>query len=77
MKLLTLRGHNRPDGEFDWHEALVDSAISACLTFFTSLGGATTTGVPSSQAVMASAIAAATQFFLVLAIKRGIREKEE
>ena len=77
MKLLTLRGHNRPDNEFDWNEAVLDATISGCLTFFASLGGATTTGVPSSQAVMASAIAAATQFFLVLAIKRGIREKEE
>ena len=77
MKLLTLRGHTNPDGSFNWAEAMVDAAISACLTFFTSLGGTSATGVPSSQAVVASLIAACTQFFLVLAIKRGIREKEE
>ena len=72
-----MHGYNRPDGSFNWKEAAIDASVSAGLTFFTSLGGTTATGIPTQAALLAAGIAACTQFFLVLAIKRGIKEKEE
>jgi len=73
--MLTVRGTNGSNGSFDWKSNLVDAAIMAALTFFAALGGLGATGVISQREVVAAAIAAATQFFLMLAIKRGLREK--
>ena len=77
MKLLTMRGSHNPDGSFNWKETVIDASVSAGLTFFTSLGGLTVTGLISEQGLVAAGIAACTEFFAVLAIKRGIREKEQ
>ena len=77
MKLLTIRGRSNPDGSFNWKEAVIDASVSAGLTFFTSLGGLSATGLISKPGLAAAGIAACTQFFAVLAIKRGSKEREE
>ena len=73
--MLSIHGKNHSDGSFNWKDALIDAGILALLTFFTSLGGLSATGVISAREVVAAGIAAATQFFMTLAIKRGLREK--
>ena len=76
MMVLSRKGKNNDDGSFDWPNALIDAGIMAGLTFFTALGGTAVVGVPTRAGVIAAAIAAGTEFFLILAIKRGLREKE-
>jgi hypothetical protein len=71
-----MNGKNNTDGTFNWKDALLDSGIMAGLTFFTSLGGLGLTGTLDVRGLLAAGIAAATQFFIVLAIKRGLREKQ-
>jgi len=73
--VLTIRGTNNPDGSFDWKDSLIDSGIIAALTFFTSLGGLGATGMVAGREILAAGIAAATQFFMALAIKRGLRKE--
>ena len=75
--MLTIKGKNHEDGSFNWKDALIDAAILAMLTFFTSLGGLGATGMITAREILAAGIAAATQFFMTLAIKRGLREKPE
>ena len=74
--VLSVKGQNSNNGSFDWRDALLDSGIMAGLTFFTSLGGLGLTGGIVTRDLIAAGIAAATQFFIVLAIKRGLREKQ-
>jgi len=73
--VLTRMGKNNDDGSFDWSESLIDAGIMAGLTFFTSLGGLGLTGAIGLREVLAAGVAAATQFFSILAIKRGLRQK--
>jgi len=73
--VLTLRGRNNEGGSFDWNDTLIDAGIMAGLTFFTSLGGLGLTGAIGLREVLAAGVAAATQFFSILAIKRGLRQK--
>ena len=73
--MLNRKGKNNADGSFDWKDALIDAGIVAGLTFFTSLGGMAVLTPITEQTLMGAGIAAATQFFLFLAIKRGLREK--
>lgn len=74
--MLERKGKNNQDGSFDWRDALADAGITAGLTFFSSLGGSSLFGSDPWTAVGSAAIAAAAQFFLFLALKRGLREKE-
>ena len=74
--VLNRRGRNNDDGSFDWPNALIDAGIMAGLTFFTALGGTAFVGIPTKEGIIAAAIAAGTEFFLILAIKRGLRERE-
>ena len=75
-RLATRNGQNNEDGGFDWKDAIYDAAIVAGATFFTTLGGGSVAGIPTREAVIASAISAAAQFFVWLTIKRGLREKQ-
>ena len=75
--MLTIRGKNNADGSFVWSSNVVDAAIMAALTFFAALGGLGATGLIANREIVAAAIAAATEFFLMLAIKRGLREKTD
>lgn len=60
----------------DWAHEAVDAAILAGITFFASLGGATAVDVPTVKAVIAAGIAAGSQFFVVLGLKRGLVKQE-
>jgi len=75
--MLTAKGKNNPDGTFNWGDALIDAAILAALTFFTALGGMGATGLITGREFLSATIAAASQFFLTLAIKRGLRKKTD
>jgi hypothetical protein len=58
--------------KFDWADALVDAAIVSALTFFSTLGGGSVAGLEGLSALKAAAVAACAQFFVFLALKRGI-----
>ena len=74
--MLKATGQNNGDGSFNWKDTIADSAIMAGYTFFIALASVTISGLGSlGQACFPAAIAAGGQFFLVLATKRGLREK--
>jgi len=75
--MLSVHGQRNPDGSFNWKDALIDAGIMACLTFFTALGGLGATGVISTREILAAGIGGATEFFMVLAIKRGLKKEKE
>lgn len=77
LRILTVRGKNDGAGKFDLQDAVFDSLIIAGVTFFSTLSGITLIGVPSTDALVGAGIAAATQFFITLAIKRGLREDHQ
>jgi hypothetical protein len=58
--------------KFDWTNALIDSAIVSALTFFSTLGGGSVAGLNLLVALKAASVAACAQFFVFLALKRGI-----
>jgi hypothetical protein len=72
--MLRFKGTNNVDGSFNWRDAVIDAAIIAGVTFFSSLGGMALAGIPTLELCFPAAIAAGTQFCLTLAIKRGLRE---
>ena len=74
--MLSIHGKVDENGNFDWKDALIDAGILACLTFCTALGGLSATGVIGARELVSATIAAATQFFMTLAIKRGLKKKE-
>lgn len=76
MKFASRNGQNNANGNFDWINALADAGIVAAVTFFTTLGGGAVAGIPTKEMCVAAAISAAAQFFVWLAIKRGLREKQ-
>ncbi|MGE5555925.1 MAG: hypothetical protein ACM3UY_06670 [Methanocella sp.] len=63
--------------KFDWADALVDAAIISGLTFFSTLGGGSVAGLEGLSALKAAAVAACAQFFIFLALKRGIVQPKE
>lgn len=73
--VLTVVGKSNDDGSFNWKDAICDAGIMAFLTFFTTLGGTSALNIPTFERICSAAISGATQFFLVLAIKRGLKEK--
>jgi hypothetical protein len=58
--------------KFDWTDALVDAAIISGLTFFSTLGGGSVAGLGVVGGFKAAVVAASAQFFVFLALKRGI-----
>ena len=74
--MLSRKGKNNRDGSFNWRDAMIDAGIVAGLTFCTSLGGMSVLTPITETQLVSAGIAAATQFFLFLAIKRGLREKK-
>ncbi len=65
------------ESKFDWSNALVDAAIISSVTFFSTLGGGSVAGLDGLSAFKAAAIAACAQFFVFLALKRGIVQSRE
>ena len=74
--LLSLNGNTLANGKFDWEDALVDAAISAGIAFFATLGGASISSIPAQEKCVIGLIAAGSQFFLFLALKRGLMRKQ-
>ena len=76
--MLNRNGKNNDDGSFDLKDALMDAAIMAGSAFFTTLAGLGAVGLLENPttALLAAAIAAGAQFFAILVIKRGLREKK-
>jgi len=63
-------------GTFQWKEAIIDALIMSMLTFFTTLGALGITNLLTAQGWLAAAISAGTEFFAILALKRGLVKKE-
>jgi hypothetical protein len=63
------------DSKFDWSDAICDAAILSAITFFATLSGTSIAGLTGSGLFIAGFIAAGTQFFTVLALKRGLVSK--
>jgi len=74
--VLNRNGKNNENGSFDWKNAVADAGIMAGLTFFTSLGGMAVVIPITERTLIGAGIAACGEFFLILAIKRGLREKK-
>lgn len=75
--VLSIRGKNHKDGRFNWSDSFFDAVIMSGLAFFSTLGALGVTGLlHNPEGWLAAFIAGATQFFLTLAVKRGLREKE-
>jgi hypothetical protein len=62
---------------FDWENALIDAAITSGVTFFSALGGGSVAGLNTMSGMKAASIAALAQFFIFLALKRGIVQQKE
>jgi len=68
---------NISEQKFDWVDALVDAAIISGLTFFSTLGGGSVAGLGMIAGLKAATIAASAQFFVFLALKRGIVQPKQ
>jgi hypothetical protein len=63
--------------KFDWENALIDAVITSGITFFTALGGGAVAGGSSMNIIVAATVAALSQFFIFLALKRGLIQPKE
>lgn len=58
---------------FDWGNALIDAFIISGITFFSTLGGTALAGdINITHILTAATVAALSQFFIFLALKRGL-----
>ncbi len=63
--------------KFDWRNALIDATITSAITFFSALGGGAVAGLNSINMIESAAVAAFSQFFVFLALKRGLVQPKE
>ncbi len=63
--------------KFDWIETIVDGLIISGLAFFGSLGGGSIAGLDIMLALKASTISTGIQFFIYLALRRGIGQTKK
>jgi len=64
--------------KFDWGNALIDAFITSAITFFSTLGGTAIAGDIDTLHILTSAtVAALSQFFVFLALKRGLVKPQE
>jgi len=73
----TEKGTNAKEQKFDWKNALIDAAITSGVTFFSTLGAGYAAGLASIDGIKTATVAAFTQFFVFLALKRGIVQPKE
>jgi|GEM_PF-2569805 len=69
----TMSGYVR---RFDWLDTIVDALIVSALTFFITLSGDTVLGLDNLSALKAATLSACVQFFIILALRRGIGSKK-
>ncbi len=62
---------------FDWENALIDAAITSAVTFFSALGGGAVAGISNITLIESAGVAALSQFFIFLALKRGLIQHKE
>jgi hypothetical protein len=62
---------------FDWENALIDAAITSAVTFFSALGGGAVAGINNLTLIESATVAALSQFFVFLALKRGLIQRKE
>ena len=60
------------DEEFDWDSAIRDAFILSGVTLFAAFGASSIAGLPGLNAICAGFIAAGSEFFTILALKRGL-----
>ena len=72
VKGLTNSTANSQVQKFDWCDALIDAAIICGLTFLSTLGGGSVAGLDFVAGLKAATVASSAQFFIFLALKRGI-----
>ena len=76
--MISHNGKRNSDGSFNWKDALLDASIMAGVSFFSTLGALGVTQLLTGvQGWLAAGIAAGSQFFVVLGMKRGLIEKGE
>jgi hypothetical protein len=63
--------------KFDWGNAVIDAAITSAITFFSALGGGAIAEVNSVRLIPVATVAALSQFFIFLALKRGLIQSKE
>jgi hypothetical protein len=64
--------------KFDWANALIDAFITSGITFFSTLGGTAMADDSDVVHILTSAtVAALSQFFVFLALKRGLVKPQE
>ncbi len=68
---------NFTEQRFDWENALLDAAIISALTFFSTLGGGAVAEINATHTLEAAAVAAIAQFFIFLALKRGLIQPKQ
>ena len=68
---------NATEHRFDWENALIDAAIISAVTFFSTLGGGAVAGISAIHTIEAAVVAALSQFFVFLALKRGLIQPKE
>jgi hypothetical protein len=68
---------NVVEQRFDWDNALIDAAITSGVTFFSTLGGGSVAGLDTVPGIKVATVAALAQFFIFLALKRGIVQQKE
>jgi hypothetical protein len=63
---------------FDWGNAIIDAIITSGITFFSTLGGTAIAGDINTIHIIESAtVAAFSQFFVFLALKRGLVKSQD
>ncbi len=86
MPTLTIKGFivhcsntitNATEQKFDWKNAVIDATITSAITFFSTLGGGAVAGLDNINLMASALIAALTQFFVFLALKRGLIQSKE
>jgi hypothetical protein len=71
---LSLNGKTNGQGTFDWSDAFADASIMAGSSFMSTLAGLGATGLLGNpvQGICACAISGGAEFFIILALKRGL-----
>ena len=74
--ILRATGNGKTVNVFDWPNALFDALIIFALTFFITLGASSLFVPEWWQSIVTALISGAIEFFMILAIKSGIRDNE-
>lgn len=75
LSILSSNGDGSSIGKFDWAGAVIDGLILSAISFFSTYVGSTAAGLTEVQLCKVAGIAASLQFFMYLAIKRGLKKE--